>query len=472
MTREVSYGSLLRDRRHELHIATAKALEKRESGDAIRRATLLAHHWAEGGRPVEASRWHLKAIHVLGIGGTRESLFAARKVIELLENEETTQEIDEILGSARATLVYAAARSEMPEEEVKELFQSALRRLGERDSRAKCMTLRGYAVVRSGEGARDEAIYLITEAIEQSRRLNQLDLTAECLCYRMLVVAPLEDPVAVAADFEEVKRIFAAHPDASETVDPMARFMAEGLGSLAYLNLGRASEVELDIQRFLDALPDDNNAIAMTSSLLSILLLNRGEVAGAVEAAHRAVEGAAKVSNPAPSVISHAALGNACLRAGQLDEALRCLEHAVDLGRTRGLNRNLGPSHVASLSEVHLQRGDEEQARALADRAIEEAIEQGMLGIQAQTRLQRARVWISLGQVDELALARGEIERAEALALERSSQAMLAEAQALRAELAQREGDESELARARDEAVRIYLLCGNQLAADRVKALG
>lgn len=50
-------------------------------------------------------------------------------------------------------------------------------------------------------------------------------------------------------------------------------------------------------------------------------------------------------------------------------------------------------------------------------------------------------------------------------------QNLLAEAQALRAELAGLEGDPAERARASDEAVRIYLSCGNHLAADRAKAL-
>ena len=69
-------------------------------------------------------------------------------------------------------------------------------------------------------------------------------------------------------------------------------------------------------------------------------------------------------------------------------------------------------------------------------------------------------------------LARSEIELAESLARERGLQNLFAEAQVLRAELAGHTGDESERIRARDEAVRIYLKCGNQFQADRAKAMG
>ena len=121
---------------------------------------------------------------------------------------------------------------------------------------------------------------------------------------------------------------------------------------------------------------------------------------------------------------------------------------------------------------MRLERGDEPEARALAESALDEAVALGMLGIQAVTRLQRARVWIAIGREDELAPARDEIEHAEALARERGLQILLADAQALRAKLAKREGDEIEHARARDEAVRNYRRCGDQLAADRAKAIG
>jgi tetratricopeptide (TPR) repeat protein len=161
-------------------------------------------------------------------------------------------------------------------------------------------------------------------------------------------------------------------------------------------------------------------------------------------------------------------LGLACLRAGQLDEAQQSLERALE----QGFNRSFASNYLGLLSEVHRQRGDLEVARVEADRAVDLSTEQGMIGMQALARLQRARVAVSAGGASDLGFAREEIDRAEALATERGLADRLADVEALRAEMAVRAGDEVEFARARDEAIRIYQSCGDLRQVARLKGLG
>ena len=60
LTREVAYASLLRERRRALHAAVATALEALAGAAVDQRALLLAHHWEQAGRNLEAARWQAR----------------------------------------------------------------------------------------------------------------------------------------------------------------------------------------------------------------------------------------------------------------------------------------------------------------------------------------------------------------------------------------------------------------------------
>ena len=153
LTREVAYGSLLRDRRQVIHAEVAKALEAASGTPQEAEAPMLAHHWEQAGRPFEAARWQAVAANGLGTSHTVEALFHWRKVIELLANADDVPGALELRGQARASVIYAASRSAESPDEVAALFDEARSELGDEDSPELVVVLSTYSLARNGAGS-------------------------------------------------------------------------------------------------------------------------------------------------------------------------------------------------------------------------------------------------------------------------------------------------------------------------------
>jgi hypothetical protein len=183
LTREVAYGSLLRERRRELHGRTAEAVAARAGDAADAQAAVLAHHFEEAARPVDAASWHARAAERLGASGVRETLFHWRKVTELLAGQAARPEARPLLALARRRLVYAAARSEVPEAEVVALFDAALAAIPEDDKVSRAQLFGVYALVRGSAGHREEALRLLEEALATIRPLGERGLVVKRFTY-------------------------------------------------------------------------------------------------------------------------------------------------------------------------------------------------------------------------------------------------------------------------------------------------
>ena len=184
LTREVAYGSLLRDRRSALHARTARVLESLAGDSADEEAPLLAHHWEQAGERLMASRWQRTAVFRLGLGRAGEALFHQRKIVELLVDEPEEGEVEELLGEARAGMIYAAARSNLPEEEVRALFHDAFGSGEESVAHARALTNYGSALI--GPGRLPEAMDAVERGIAMARRLGARDVQAAGLMTGMI----------------------------------------------------------------------------------------------------------------------------------------------------------------------------------------------------------------------------------------------------------------------------------------------
>jgi len=61
LTQEVALGSLLTERRRQIHRTLAEAIERLHPDHLDERAPLLAHHWEEAGEVLTAARWNERA---------------------------------------------------------------------------------------------------------------------------------------------------------------------------------------------------------------------------------------------------------------------------------------------------------------------------------------------------------------------------------------------------------------------------
>ena len=250
LTREVAYASMLRERRHALHARVAEALEALAGDSAEQHATLLAHHWEQAGRVLEAARWQARAAARLGLQAG-ESISHWRKVTELLGERGDQPEARAILARARARLVYAASRSGAPEEEVAALYEEARRGLGDSDSRDLAILIAEYGVIQNGAGKTREGQSLVTEAADMARRIGDLELQVFTLGMSSFVWAGSEFPAENGRIADEMDRLAANDPAIGASVLGYSwRSVATAQRILSARRLGQAAEEEALLERF------------------------------------------------------------------------------------------------------------------------------------------------------------------------------------------------------------------------------
>jgi class 3 adenylate cyclase/tetratricopeptide (TPR) repeat protein len=469
LTREVAYASLLRDRRRALHVAVAEGLERLAGGASDARAPLLAHHWEQAGRALEAARWQTRAALRLG-GNAGEAVFHWRKVTELLGDGNDAPEARAILGQARARLVYAASRSAAPATEVEVLFEEARRELGGEDSPDLAYMLGSYAVVRSGAGDIDEAQRLATEGLAMARRLDQPAVTAGVIGSCCIAWIPVEFPEAHARLVAELEQVCANDSSLGDALGMRPLFVARATAAMALPSFGRGKEMVAELAALQAFLGDSQNTLERTlfHFLSTVLGAMRGDTNGALEHGRQALAWSVRSHNEAIAAIGQISRGRGLLVAGRLDEAVEHLEQGNTLGVERRFQLpKVLPDATQLLCEAHLRRDDPEAARRVAERGVALAAKIGLRYAEATAQATLGRVRAAIGDAAgaEAALARA-TELATAIGA-RDVAAMVAEG---RAELARLRADEAGHRAALTEAARLHRANGAEGFAALVEA--
>jgi class 3 adenylate cyclase/tetratricopeptide (TPR) repeat protein len=470
LTREVAYASLLRERRRALHAAVATALETLAGDAADQRALLLAHHWEQAGRNLEAARWQTRMAVRLG-GNAGEAVVHWRKVTELLGEERGNPEALALLGQARARLVYAAGRSAAPEAEVVKLFAEARRELGDADSRELAWTLASYAVVRNGAGHVEEARRLVAEALDMARRLDDPALLAAGLWAASLVHPSGEFPEQSGRLVAEVERLCVSDPSLGEELAGFRAWVVVPFLHIAALfRLGCGGELEAFLAEMRSRVGDNRNALEQTllHYLFTRVRAERGDVSGALEHGRQALEWATQSQNQALRVIGQVSRGWGLLSAGRLDEALEQLEGAMVLAIDRGLQKGFAAQQgLPLLAETQLRRGDIPAARAAAERGIELARAMGYRHAEATNGILLARALVTGG---DAAGAEEALAHASDLATALAARDLPPRIEEARAELARRADDAAACERALRTAARLHRENGEEWQATQAEA--
>jgi len=335
LTREVAYKTLLGERRKEIHARVARCMEAQLGEDSDAQAATLAHHYEQGDLRLDAARWHERATLGIGMGATPESLFHAGKIVELLEGEPPSAVREEVMGHARAKLIYAASRSELPDAEVEELFEQALRSLDPHDAPGRGTALSAYALARWARGERVEAIRLAEEAADLGRRTGDDELSAQALGVLMNVRGPREDPLLTIRDFAALEKLCGDRAASSEARGVPPLLMGAVMCIMALWTAGRGEDADKLWRRIHQDYEDPMYA-AMTVFIHTQALSKRGDNAGACDAARLLLEDARTQQNPVGIGMACMALGQASLRAGQPRPEPEHRAHQPDVpGRSR-----------------------------------------------------------------------------------------------------------------------------------------
>ncbi len=165
LVQEAAYGSLLSERRHDLHRRAATALSAHHKDRADETASLIAHHWEEAGDAMQAAASYVKAALWIGTRDPRQALEAWRKVRRLLESAPPAPPVDYMMMMACGQIVNYAWREGIDAEEIEPVFEQAMalaRKL--KDMRAAALITMAFGRVLAATGSANDYVAKVEEA--------------------------------------------------------------------------------------------------------------------------------------------------------------------------------------------------------------------------------------------------------------------------------------------------------------------
>ncbi len=409
LTQEVALGSLLKERRRQIHAAVARAIEQQDAAHLDERAALLAHHYEEAGEKALAARWHGRAAKWAGQSDLRVGLRHWRRARELAPNIENSEERNDLALQACNEILSLGWRTGGSDEEAAAVFAQG-RALVESagDVPALALLLGRYGLMRYSVGgsAQDYARYA-----EEGAQLAQAS----------------HDPALRAATGQFAAYGHWSAGDGQRVLEWSARVLKEtgsdgllgkalvgfspraaalAVGVQGSTNLGRLAEAtsqSKEAERVCEEL-GELEVLTWLHTFQSVLAYTLGVPEFNLETGLRSLAIAEQLDNESSRWCAYHSVGVAHLMRNEPAAAREAFRESAACSRERWTQRASFPRVLALLAEAELALGD--RAEALA--AVREGIEVGQAGgaryFEAEAQIALARVLMATG---------GELPRAE-----------------------------------------------------------
>jgi class 3 adenylate cyclase/tetratricopeptide (TPR) repeat protein len=384
LTREVAYGSQLVDQRARTHAATARATVELNPDRHDELAALIAHHMEEGGETLEAARWSARAAYWTGTSRPADALRLWRRVTELAEGLEESDETTALAVMSRLLQLDFAWRLGMDNEEEARLVAEA------EEIATRTGDLRSLALLRMATTARPGLPHLADTWLASVAETNRLADESGDLHLRIAVRAAGCYAFLCTADFDgferaldEVLELCGDDRGAGAGIvigSPYAwAVMAKGLARRERGRLDEAEELFNAALRIATEQGDPEIA-SWTRSNQSLMKTMRGEPDAGVALALRNCELTERLGDVFSRSLALSNLGGTQLAAGEAEAALESLEEAERVYREAVPDGDEMEAWRAGLrAEALTAVGRAEEALALAGWASDLARERGML---------------------------------------------------------------------------------------------
>jgi class 3 adenylate cyclase/tetratricopeptide (TPR) repeat protein len=384
LTHEVTLGSLLAERRRELHHRAAQAITDLNTERAGEVAALIAQHYEHAGLALEACTWYLTAASSLLANDHTAAMGHLNRVRALDPELPDGAEADLLRANARAFLLAAGWRIGADLDRMREVFdESVAAATRARDDRLLAQVQIAYSVqIGLAGGQWDEAAELATEFLQTVRRSGDLDLAAMAqpmAAFPYCYAGRYREGLAAA---EAALELTADHPDRGAGVMlESPRGVALQWRGWALAALGRPVEglaVVDEAEAFLRGRGFKETLSWQPLHRLLALRAAGAEVGEAeVAFAGEALAIAEAISGPAARAFSQIALAMAYLGVGRFTESVDTAGRAITGIETSGTGRN----HEALARSIRalalIQSGHPGGGMAEAERAIRCCIERG-----------------------------------------------------------------------------------------------
>ena len=405
LTHDVTYSSLLQERRHTSHARIVTAIERLHAGRLIEHVERLGHHafvGSSGTRPCTTSGRRAHAPSIAPRTGRLPATTSRRS------RRSRTCRTRARAARRASTFAWRCARRccRPPSRRASSRTCRQPKRSPPHSAmRAAAGKSPGFSSVHfRNRGAYDEAIAAAVRA--RSVGTSSGDVILQALAHLFLGAADWAQ-----GDYRRAIRYL------DETTAALA-------GASRYERFGQANLPAVQCRAFLAACHAELGTFAVGQAL-----------------ADEALAIAEHVAHPSSIMWAQYGLGVVALRQGHAPRAVPRLERALGIGQDVNLPLFV-PRVAAALSEAYLLAGRSADAEPLLARAIAQTTAPEMRGFQALCRLPLGQAHLLAGRHAE---ARTEVEQALALAREHGERGNEAYALRLRGEiLASDDGDEAE----------------------------
>jgi class 3 adenylate cyclase/tetratricopeptide (TPR) repeat protein len=385
LTHEVAYGTLLQQRRRELHARIVEVIERLYADRLAQHVGRLAYH-ALRGEVWDKATTYLREVSMRAATrsayGESLSFFeeALRALGHVPESREAKAQAIDLRLDSRVVLAplgqYDRILDYMREAEI------LARELGDR---------RRLGLVLADMGARLRNVGDHRHALEASQQA--LDIAGE-----------LGDP---GLQVEAKYRLAQAHFALGDLRQATSIFLET---VQAFADRSAAAELLARDPAYPGALPSFFEA--WPHAWLGLLFSHRGRFSEALEHAERAMQIAERTNHPHTVIESHGALGGVSLERGDLDTAQRVFERGVALLRAGSVgDANL----LSSLGYAYALAGRLSEALPLLEDTVRSEVSISAMGSGLAVRMSRlAEAYLRAGRTNEaLTHARSAVELAK-----------------------------------------------------------
>ncbi len=419
LTQEVALGSLLKDRRCQIHAAVARLVEANNAQQLDERAALLAHHWEEAGEPFLAAGWHARAAQWAGLTSPDEALRHWQRARALLTDLPHTAENLRLAVAACFGALGLSWRLGSSPRDITAIFEQGRTLAEEAGDMTTLAALHGNYGCFLGlvEGECDQYFNYAQQAVSLAEQTDNVGLQIAqraFLGYGSVLAGRMTEGLANCEW-------------AFENLPTDVELGREYTGYSPYLGLlhvhswilvrsGRVAEGRRGTAR-AEALAREFDDIEILTwlQLANIEAASASDdVVAALSSAAVALGSAERSATPQSRMVGLFTHGAASRLEENLEQAVAVLEEAVDLA-VAGANREFEGAVRAELAKALIASGDLEAAERQATTGAGVAHLQSSRFDEVSCRMALARVHVEKGDIGALGLAEQALDVAQAL---------------------------------------------------------
>jgi adenylate cyclase len=416
LTQEVTLGTMVKERRRQLHAAVAQTIELQDANRLDERAALLAHHWEGAGKVIDAARWHRRAAEWVGLTNLSAASWHWGRLRSLLKGIPADRDTAELGMVACQHLLNLSWRFPVTADEIKALGEEGLafaRATGNRKAELKVAMV--YARARASVGDLAGYAKLAAETRAAAMEIDDATLQANANLY-------LVDAYIYTAHFAEALALADASIAVAPTTIPPTEWIMgfNPYGALKFWRaaclglMGRVPESirEYDECRALSTNDGTPEAAAYLASWTALVHLSAGDLPKLIACAEEVDRVCTALGDP-PTIVAHRQLCRTYvhLASGQGVEAAKTAAAALEIHKV-GEQQHLGLSAML-LAAAHLLGGDAAAAATTAQQAIEFSRMALRVNLEAQALCVLARALLLRDGTSGLAPAQEALDRAE-----------------------------------------------------------